>query len=40
MPGPSAPERTDVLWIDTTPETGGLKYWRDSAWVHVPTATV
>lgn len=38
--GPSAPERTDVLWIDTTPVTGGLKYHNGAAWVNVPTATV
>lgn len=38
--GSSAPERTDVLWIDTTPETGGLKYHDGSSWVHVPTSTV
>ena len=38
--GPSAPERTDVLWIDTTPVTGGLKYHNGSAWASVPTSTV
>ena len=38
--GASVPERTDVLWIDTTPVTGGLKYHNGSAWAHVPTATV
>lgn len=26
------------LWIDTTDNTGGLKYWNGSAWVHVPVA--
>jgi hypothetical protein len=26
------------LWIDTTATTGGLKYWNESAWVHVPVA--
>lgn len=30
------PERTDLLWIDTTPDTGGLKYHNGSAWVPVP----
>ena len=33
------PERTDVLWIDTTAVTGGLKYHNGSAWVSVPTST-
>lgn len=38
--GASAPERTDILWVDTTPVTGGLKYYDGSAWAHVPTAAV
>ena len=38
--GASMPERTDVLWIDTTAVTGGLKYHNGSAWVSVPTSTV
>lgn len=34
--GTSAPSDTKKLWIDTTANTGGLKYWNGSAWVHVP----
>ena len=36
--GDSAPEDTLKLWIDTTENTGGLKYYNGSAWVHVPVA--
>ena len=36
--GTSAPEDKTRLWIDTTANTGGLKYWNGSAWVHVPVA--
>lgn len=38
--GASAPERTDILWVDTTAVTGGLKYHDGSGWVSVPTSTV
>lgn len=38
--GTSAPADTKKLWIDTTPVTGGLKYWNGSAWVHVPMSAV
>lgn len=38
LAGPTPPENTDMLWIDTTAGTGGLKYWNGSAWVHVPVA--
>lgn len=34
----SAPADRTKLWIDTTANTGGLKYWNGSAWVHVPVA--
>lgn len=34
----SAPSDTRLLWIDTTANTGGLKYWNGSAWVPVPVA--
>lgn len=34
----SAPEDTSLLWIDTDPSAGGLKYYNGSAWVHVPVA--
>jgi hypothetical protein len=27
-----------LLWIDTTPVTGGLKYHNGSEWIHVPVA--
>lgn len=37
--GTSAPADTTKLWIDTTANTGGLKYWNGSAWVHVPMST-
>jgi hypothetical protein len=36
--GTSAPSNTKLLWIDTTANTGGLKYYNGSSWVHVPTA--
>ena len=36
--GDSAPTQTNLLWIDTTATTGGLKYYNGSAWVHVPVA--
>lgn len=32
----TAPSNTNLLWIDTTTNTGGLKYYNGSAWVHVP----
>lgn len=32
----TAPSNTNLLWIDTTANTGGLKYHNGSAWVHVP----
>lgn len=34
----SAPSNTKTLWIDTTANTGGLKYYNGSAWVSVPVA--
>ena len=34
--GTSAPENTNLLWIDTTPVTGGLKYYNGSSWARVP----
>lgn len=36
--GTEAPSNKNILWIDTTPITGGLKYHNGSAWVHVPVA--
>jgi hypothetical protein len=36
--GTSAPSNTNLLWVDTTADTGGLKYYNGSAWVHVPVA--
>ena len=36
--GASAPSNTNLLWIDTTANTGGLKYHNGSAWVHVPVS--
>jgi len=35
--GTSAPANTGLLWIDTTANTGGLKYHNGSAWVLVPS---
>lgn len=37
--GTTAPENKGLLWIDTTANTGGLKYYNGSAWVHVPVST-
>lgn len=34
----TAPEDTGVLWIDTTANTGGLKYYNGTAWAPVPVA--
>lgn len=36
--GTSEPSDTAQLWIDTTANTGGLKYHNGSAWVAVPVA--
>lgn len=36
--GTTAPSNTKLLWIDTTTNTGGLKYYNGSKWVHVPVA--
>lgn len=38
--GTSAPSNKNLLWIDTTATTGGLKYYNGSSWVHVPVAFV
>lgn len=31
-----APNDTNILWIDTTPKTGGTKYHNGSEWVPLP----
>ena len=36
--GESPPEDTKLLWIDTDPSGGGLKYHNGARWVHVPVA--
>lgn len=36
----TAPTDKTKLWIDTTPTTGGLKYWNGSTWAHVPVTPV
>ena len=37
--GGDAPDaNTKLLWIDTTPVNGGLKYYNGSEWTHVPVA--
>lgn len=33
---PTPPVDTKLLWIDTTPTTGGLKYYNGTAWKSVP----
>lgn len=38
--GTTPPSDTKLLWIDTTANTGGLKYWNGSAWAHVPVTPV
>ena len=37
--GTTAPDNKGLLWIDTTANTGGLKYHNGSAWVHVPVSS-
>ena len=34
----TTPPTTNKLWIDTTPNTGGLKYYNGSSWEHVPVS--
>lgn len=34
--GTTAPSDTRLLWIDTTADTGGLKFYNGTSWVHVP----
>lgn len=36
--GTTAPANRKLLWIDTTPVTGGLKYYNGAGWVYVPVA--
>lgn len=36
--GTTAPDNTNLLWVDTTATTGGLKYYDGEAWKHVPVA--
>ena len=36
--GEAPPEDSKLLWIDTDPESGGLKYHNGAGWVHVPVA--
>lgn len=38
MAGSKAPTDTSLLWVDTTPTTGGLKYYDGSTWAVVPVA--
>ena len=38
--GSSAPGDTRLLWIDTTADTGGLRYYDGSAWSIVPVSYV
>lgn len=32
------PEQHNIFWVDTTPITGGLKYYNGTDWTHVPVA--
>lgn len=34
--GTTAPTNTKLLWVDLTPQTGGLKYYNGTIWVGVP----
>ena len=34
--GVTSPSNTKLLWLDTNQDTGGLKYYNGSAWIHVP----
>lgn len=36
--GSSSPSDETKLWIDTTPNTGGLKYFNGTSWVPVPVS--
>lgn len=36
--GPDEPDDKRVFWIDTTPYTGGLRYYDGTGWPHVPVA--
>lgn len=36
--GTTAPTDTRLLWVDTTENTGGLKYYNGTEWVVVPVA--
>ena len=35
--GANPPENTKLFWIDTDTTNGGLKYYYNNEWVHVPT---
>lgn len=36
--GTTAPTNINLLWIDTNPTTGGLKYYNGTSWVVVPVS--
>lgn len=36
--GPEAPSNTNLLWIDSNLIDGGLKFYVNGAWTHVPVA--
>lgn len=36
--GPEAPSNTNLLWIDSSLTDGGLKFYVNGAWTHVPVA--
>jgi len=36
--GPEAPSNTSLLWIDSNLIDGGLKFYINGAWTHVPVA--
>lgn len=36
--GDEATKRQKLFWIDSNTTTGGLKYYRNGSWIHVPVA--
>lgn len=36
--GPEAPSNTNLLWIDSNLINGGLKFYVNGTWIHVPVA--
>lgn len=36
--GPNPPSDTNLLWIDSSTTSGGLKFYVGTEWIHVPVA--